>query len=94
MAAMAVLGVTDEKMTVLFQSLDSGQTITLCVDFNTLSRILECYDIQLNVGAVDNFFAYNRVFFFSPPTCDYSFNVSALDALLVYGHIIFMLHLV
>ena len=81
------------KMTVLFQSLDSGQTITLCVDFNILSRILECYGVRLDVGAVDKFFACNRAFFFSPPTCDYNFNVSTLDALLVYGHI-FILNLV
>ena len=94
MAPMAGLSVADEKMKVLFQSLDSGQTITLCVDFNTLSRILECYDVRLDVGVVEKFFAYNRVFFFSPSTCDYDFNVSALDALLVYGYIIFILNLV
>ena len=84
---MMVSGVAGRKMKVLFQSLDSGQTITLCVEVNILSKILECYDVRLDVDAVDKFFAYTRVYFFSH---DYNFNVSALHPLLVYRHIYYI----
>ena len=84
MVSSLICGVAGRKMKVLFQSLDSGQTITLCVDVNILSRILECYGVRLDVGAVDKFFTYTRVYFFSH---DYNFNVSALHPRLVYRHI-------
>ena len=64
------------KMIVTFRSLISGQTIMMCMDVCTLSRILECYDVRLNTNEVDRLFAYTRVYFYSPSTGDYNFSVS------------------
>ena len=63
-------------MIVIFRSLESGKTVMMCMDVCTLSRILECYDVRLNKDEVDRFFAYTRVYFYSPSTGDYNFSVS------------------
>ena len=71
--------ISTDMMIVIFRCLESGKTIMMCMDIFNLSKILECYDIRLNKNKVDRFFAYTRVYFFSPSTGDYNFSVSVID---------------